>query len=295
VSSLVLIWCVFVARGVFYSTAIPVWEGYDEPFHFAFVQYLATINRLPISTTLVSREIQTSFHSLPLPWTLQNLARAHPIFTHDTFWKLERQQRENLQHQFLQIPKQWAKESATEPITNCESQQPPLYYVLLSVPLRSMGTLELASRIWWLRVLSVVAASFLVPLGFLVARKLLGNEMTALGIVMLATAMPELMVNISRVGNESLAIVLYTLLVYVTLKVIEGPKHFVYMPVVGLLLGLGLLTKAYFLTALPSLFVILARCFLRWPSHRKALALRSGVGPSLRQLRVIGTGVLTGS
>jgi 4-amino-4-deoxy-L-arabinose transferase-like glycosyltransferase len=281
VSSLVLIWCAFVARGVFYSTAIPLWEGYDEPFHFAFVQYLATSNRLPIPTTLVSREIQTSFYSLPLPWTLQNLARANPTFTHDTFWKLERQQRENLQHQFLQIPKQWAKESATEPITNYESQQPPLYYVLLSVPLRSMGTLELASRIWWLRVLSVVAASFLVPLGFLVARKLLGNEMTALGIVMLATAMPELMVNVSRVGNESLAIVLYTLLVYVTLKVIEGPKHFVYVLVVGLLLGLGLLTKAYFLTALPSLFVILARCFLRWPSHRKALALRSGVAMTI--------------
>src|ERR1700730_16168492 len=280
-SSLVVIWCVFVAREVFYSTVLPVWERYDEPFHFAFVQYLVTSNRLPIPTTLVSREIQTSLYSLPLPWTLQNLARANPIFTHDTFWKLERQQRENLQQQFLQIPKQWAKESATEPITNYESQQPPLYYVLLYVPLRSMGTLELASRIWWLRALSVVTASFLVPLGFLLARKVLGNEMTALVIVMLATAMPELMVNISRVGNESLAIVLYTLLVYVTLKVIEGPKHFVYVPVVGLLLGLGLLTKAYFLTALPSLLVILARCFWRWPSHRKALALRSGVAMTI--------------
>jgi hypothetical protein len=70
-------------------------------------------------------------------------------------------------------------------------------------------------------------------------------------------------------------------LVYVTLKVIEGPKHFVYLPVVGLVLGLGLLTKAYFLTALPSLFVILARCWLRWPSHRKALVLRSGVAMTI--------------
>src|SRR5260370_1760552 len=134
VSSLVLMWCVFVARGVFYPTVIPVWEGYDEPFHFAFVQCLVTSNRLPIPTTLVSREIQASFYSLPLPWTLQNLTRDNPIFTHDSFWKLERQQRENLQRQFLQIPKQWAKESATQPISNYESQQPPLYYLLLSVP-----------------------------------------------------------------------------------------------------------------------------------------------------------------
>jgi hypothetical protein len=250
-------------------------------FHFAFVQYLASSNRLPIPTTLVSREIQTSLYSVPLPWTLQKLAGANPIFTHDTFWKLDLQQRENLQHQFQQIPKQWARESATEPIRNYESQQPPLYYVLLSLPLRSLGGLELASRAWWLRVLSVVVASFVVPLGFLVARKVLGNEMTSLGIVTLATAMPELMVNISRVGNESLAIVLYTLLVYVTLKVVEGSRHFDYLPVVGLLLGLGLLTKAHFLTALPGVFVILARCFLRWPSHWKALALRYAVAMTI--------------
>jgi hypothetical protein len=276
-SALAAIWCIFVVRGVFYSTVLPIWEGYDEPFHFAFVQYLVASNRFPIPTTLVSREIQTSLYSLPLPWTLQKLASANPVFSHDMFWKLECQQRENLQHQFRQIPKQWANESATEPIRNYESQQPPLYYVLFSLPLSNMGSLELVSRVWWLRVLSVLVASFVVPVGFLVGRTVLGNEMTALGIVMLATLMPELMVNISRVGNESLAIVLYTLLVYVTLKVIEGPKHFDYVPVVGLLLGLGLLTKAYFLTALPSLFLILARCFVRWPGHRKALVLRSGV------------------
>lgn len=280
---LVFIWCGFVVRGVFYSTVLPVWEGYDEPFHFAFAQYLVTSNRLPISSTLVSREIQTSLHLLPLPWTLQKHRYADPILTHDAFWKLDVQQREHLQRQFRQIPKEWAREPATEPIRNYEAQQPPLYYVLFSLPLRGMSSLELPSRVWLLRVLSVLVASIVVPLGYLVALKLLGNENTALGIVVLATMMPELMINISRVGNESLAIVLYTLLVHVTLKVVEGPRprHFGYLQVVALALGLGLLTKAYFLTALPSLFVIIARCFLRWPNHRKTLALQSGVAMAI--------------
>jgi hypothetical protein len=278
---LVLVWCGFVVRGVFYCSVLPVWEGYDEPFHFAFVQYLVTDNRLPVTTTLVSREIQASLHSLPLPWMLQKQGYANPTVTHDAFWKLNVQQREQLQRQFRQIPREWASEPATEPIRNYEAQQPPLYYVLLSLPLRGMTRLELASRVWFLRVLSVLVASIAVPLGYLVALKLLGNETAALGIAALATVMPELMVNISRVGNESLAIVLYTLLVYVTLKVVEGPKHFGYLRIVAFVLALGLLTKAYFLTAVPSLLVIIARCFFRWPSHRKSLALQSGVAMAI--------------
>lgn len=53
--------------------------------------------------------------------------------------------------------------------------------------------------------------------------------MSALGIVALATVMPELMINISRVANKSLSIALYTLLVYLTLKVVDGPEHFGYL------------------------------------------------------------------
>jgi 4-amino-4-deoxy-L-arabinose transferase-like glycosyltransferase len=274
---LILVWCVFIARGVFYSAVLPVWEGYDEPFHFAFVQYLVTNRHLPVPADLVSREIQSSLHLLPLPWTLQKHGYPPPILTHDAFWRLDAQERQRLQQEFRRIPREWAWESSTEPIRNYEAQQPPLYYVLFFPALRGMERLGLASRVLLLRVLSVMVSSFVIPLGYLVGRKVLRNETTALGIVALATMMPELMVNISRVGNESLAIVVYTLVVYVSLKVVDGPKRFCYLPLVGLLIGLGLLTKAYFLTALPTLFVILTICLWRYPSYWKALAWQSAV------------------
>src|SRR4029077_7485574 len=66
-----------------------------------------------------------------------------------------------------------------------------------------MGSLELASRVWWLRVLSVLVASFVVPVGFLVGRTVLGNEMTALGIVMLATDLiPSFGTKLSMISDE---------------------------------------------------------------------------------------------
>ena len=37
---LAAIWLVFVLRGVFYCNLIPLWEGFDEWGHYAFVEHL---------------------------------------------------------------------------------------------------------------------------------------------------------------------------------------------------------------------------------------------------------------
>ena len=44
---LVLIWLCFVLRGLFYSAVVAVWEGYDEPFHFAYFQQLEIDRKIP--------------------------------------------------------------------------------------------------------------------------------------------------------------------------------------------------------------------------------------------------------
>jgi len=274
---LTLIWCAFIVRGIFYSAIFPIWEGYDEPFHFAFIQYLVTREALPLPTTPVSREVQASLHVLPLPGTLLRHGYPAPMITHDEFWRLDDRQREQLEQRFRNIPEEWTKEPATEPIRNYEAQQPPLYYALFSVILRCIGVLDLASRILLLRVFGVIVASVSIPFGYLAATKVLRNETSSLGIVTLAAVMPEMMVNISRIANESVSITLYTVLVYVALKIVDGPEHFCHLSLVGLLLGLGLLSKAYFLTALPALVVVLVCCFWRWPQHWTRLAFHSGL------------------
>jgi hypothetical protein len=173
---LILIWCVFSRAACSNSAFLPIWEGYDESIHFAFVQYLETTHKLPLPTSPISREIQSSLHLLPLPWMLRLYGYPKPIFTHDEFWKLDAQQRDHLEQEVRRIPKEWAREPATELITNYEAQQPPLYYALLALPLRLTANLTLPSRVLVLRLLSVIVASFLVPLGYFVARKILGNE-----------------------------------------------------------------------------------------------------------------------
>jgi hypothetical protein len=38
----VLIWVAFFLRGAFYASILPVWEGFDEYAHFAFIHHLKT-------------------------------------------------------------------------------------------------------------------------------------------------------------------------------------------------------------------------------------------------------------
>jgi len=41
---LVAIWLAFLSRGLFYSVQQPMWEGYDEWAHFAFIQHIAELD-----------------------------------------------------------------------------------------------------------------------------------------------------------------------------------------------------------------------------------------------------------
>lgn len=281
---LVLVWACFLARGFFYASLFPLWEGYDEFSHFAYVQHLAAHGELPVlGQSQVSREVDESLRLVPLPWMQRQLPAPH--LTHDAYWKLPAEEREQRQDKLRSLPAEWAQEPALEDLGFFwEAQQPPLYYWLFSWPLQVASNAGLPTRVMLLRWLSVLLASLVIPLGFLLARRVFGRDGPALGAVALVAAMPELMVNLCRVGNESLAIVLYTALVYLTLKVVEGPERTGRGWLLGVVLGLGLLTKAYFLTALPLLTLLFAWGLWRRSGWRREIFLEGALAGSIALL-----------
>jgi hypothetical protein len=105
-----------------------------------------------------------------------------------------------------------------------------------------------------------------------------GQSTIGLAIVGLATMMPELFIDISRVSNECLALIIYTSLTYSAVRVVEGPSQFRKIPLLGCFAGVGLLTKAYFLAALPALLVVVLWCSWKWPRERRQLFLFSAMG-----------------
>jgi 4-amino-4-deoxy-L-arabinose transferase-like glycosyltransferase len=142
-------------------------------------------------------------------------------------------------------------------------------------------------------------ASLCIPIAFLAARKFFASEAMGLGVAALMVCMPELMIDVSRTGNESLAIPLYSMLTLLLLRAVEpGASRLLWAA--GVVLGLGLLTKAYFAFALPALLLPAAYFSGRpLPGESKRAILHGSQGIALALLISFGwylrTRLLTGA
>src|SRR6266852_1767830 len=98
------LWLLFLIRGVFYISVIPLWEGFDEWAHYAVLQNIATSGRaLPSVADKVSREVQESLELAPVHWQASGLR-------HDDYWRLPESDRKAREEKLRSIPAQWALE-----------------------------------------------------------------------------------------------------------------------------------------------------------------------------------------
>ncbi|MEI9976536.1 MAG: hypothetical protein WDO73_33450 [Ignavibacteriota bacterium] len=238
---IVVLWACFLARLLFYSVMMPLWEGYDEWAHFAVVRQMVFGGHLLVSRDApIPRDVETSLQLAPVPWELRSLSP--PSVTHDDYWALSGSERARRQSALHNVSADQGREDGSGALKAYEALQPPLYYWIMAPALWLCRGLSLLGQVMALRVFSSLVASCIVPLVFLIGLEVWREERVALGCAAIVTLMPELAIDVARVGNDCLAVVLFTLLTWLVLKA-SRPA--------GAVLGLGLLTKAYFLTAIP--------------------------------------------
>ncbi len=241
-----VIWALFLVRGVFYCTMLPVWEGFDEYAHFARFSQGA----LPRMNTPLTREVERTFTLLPMP---DQLAWIGPeVKIHPKWWALPDASRAARLTAARSIPAQEATLPAQGNFQSYESQQGPLYYWVLWPFLQMAAGWNILERVLLARLLSVLLASAAIPLVWLAGRNLAGQRL-GLGAAAFLAISPMFALNAARVANDCLAIS-WTALLLVLLSAKRLHSWWI-----GLVLGSVLLTKAYALTLLPALLVLLWR------------------------------------
>ena len=257
----------FLVRTVFYATALPVWEGFDEWSHFAVIQRMAFRGEeLVARDSPVSRAVKESLELCPVPWELRRLP--WPSVTQDIYWRLpveERIRRENL---FKAIPAAWAKEDSIGSLRAYEALQPPLYGWLMVPVLRILNNTDIGEQVISLRWLSLAIASLTIPLTFLIGRSVFRDQRIGLGCAAVVACMPEFAINVARVGNECVAVVLFTVLTLLALELVRTEIRYSRALYLGVVLGAGLISKAYFLTAALAIGLLLFSALLRDSGHR---------------------------
>jgi hypothetical protein len=250
--TLFAIWICFIVRCAFYSTLLPLWEGFDEWAHFSVLQQMSTSASLIIDrNSRVSRDIDASLDLAPLP---RGMTSIPPLgITHDKYWQLNARERADRERALRELPLRWASEYESDAMPAYEASQPPLYYWVMAAGLKLLPQMPLIERLWYVRVLTALLASLVIPIGYFLAKEFFGNKAVALGAMAIVSVAPGLALASSRVSNEGLSIPLFSLVLLAVIFWLRQPR-FVLAGVVGALLGLGLLTKAYFLTAVPALW-----------------------------------------
>ena len=260
----VCVWTCFLVRGWFYASMFPLWEGYDEFAHFGVIRAMAVQGLvLPPRDQRGPRDVPESLKLAPAPWEVRTWSVFQGSLPHEAYWKLTAEERRERQTKLQLMPASWRLMNSDNGVSAYEALQPPLYYWLMTPVLRAVANSDLPGQVILLRWISVAITSLAIPLTFAIGRRAIQNERAAFGCAAVVALMPGLATDVARLSNESVSILLFSFLAWVGLKILAGERDTRNTVLLGLFLGLGLLTKAYFLTAVPAVLLLLVYAYGR--------------------------------
>ena len=233
---------------VLYACVLPLWEGFDEPFHYAYVQSLAVSHRFPaMRESRVSQEIWESLRIVPVS---RFLAAAVPGGISFEDWsKLTAEQKRTRSRELASIDPSLRR--VPSPLMNYEAQQAPLAYLALAPFDVLFSKVHLKTRILLLRVIGAAAAVLLL---FAALEKLL--QVTEVRGAFAAAALAcvfesqMLWASVAHAGNDFLAVPLTACFLAWLAAAVRDPST-QNLLVLSIILTCGLLTKAYLLAFVP--------------------------------------------
>lgn len=253
---------------------LPVWEGFDEPFHYGYVETLVTDHRLPVvKRSFVSQEIRQSLKLLPVSWILHNALPESISF--EQWFRLSRSERDARLTRIRELTTPFEGEASD--LANYEAQQAPLAYVVLAPFAAALERVELRSRVLLLRLLVSTASAGLLLFAANLSLEALGVahwfRLAALACIFESQM---LWASIAHIGNDWLAIPLSTLFLALLVRAVRGDER-KYLLLSAAALVAGLWTKAYFLAFVPVFAALVAARIWRRRMDARAALLALGI------------------
>lgn len=225
-----------------YSVLLPLWEGFDEAFHYAYVETLWQTGRLPVlGRTLVPNDVFRSFGLVPFSHVVHRWIPGSITF--DEWFSLPQAEKEQRRRELELIP----SEPATSSRPNYQAHQPPLPYVALALLDWPMSKAPITIRVLALRLLASAISAILLYFGATALfRTLEIPERFANAALFTIFCSQMLYATIAHVANDWLAVGVSALFIAALVKFFKKPDRRSAL-IAASWLAMGLLAKAYFL------------------------------------------------
>jgi len=219
---LLIILLAYIALGFSYAKMTPLWQVPDEPAHFNYVEYVAEENGLPVLRT----------GDYPQAYLKEIKAKHFPA------------------------------EMSISPI-RYESHQPPLYYLTASVLYRVLSTLPLLMQVLGLRLLSVFFGVAILLMAYLTVREIFPNDSyLVLGTTAFVAFVPMHIAMTAGINNDALAELILACILWQLVRLLKTDFDSKRSIVLGLTIGLGLLTKTTTYVSAPlTIIAVLSRAY----------------------------------
>ncbi len=251
-----------ILNAVLYSALLPLWDGFDEPFHYGYVETLASRHTIPkLGSTTLSQEIVQSLYLAPASQVVQ---RNLPfVTTFSDYFALPAPERALRRAELMRLSPELRQRDA-QGASNYEAQQAPLAYLLMVPANLRWGREPLPRRVLYLRLFGAITACLLQMAGTLALARLLELDATASRLaVFLVLSAQMLYASVAHVSNDWLAIPLTTWTLVALLRFWRQPQ-LGSASLLGWAVAAGLLTKAYFLA-----WLLVAAAAVAWIAARK--------------------------
>ncbi|HEX4583502.1 MAG TPA: hypothetical protein VH183_01650 [Burkholderiaceae bacterium] len=242
--------------GVGYISITPPFEGFDETAHYSSLREIADTGRIPVYGKGRLDQSVVDYKG-PIHYDTGT-----PPFDRGLVYPKFFAQPALVAHylEYYRRPGPHVAYQASSEL-NWQAQHPPLYYLLFARLLPLLDRFSFTAQIFLLRLTSFVVALCGVAFGLLAVDQAgAPSERNAslVGFLVYPILLPMFFPEFARIGNDSLCLLFVGLAAYFLALWLKDERSPIKATALGVTLGLGLLTKAFFLPITLALGIFLA-------------------------------------
>lgn len=251
-----VIWFATYLLGVAFICFLPPWEGYDEVAHYSYAQQVADTGQAPsVKHGKLTKDVETYMRLAPTPYSTTLPFDENGGITYRS-WFSRADASQALPHE----PPSSERHFSAGTASNWQAQHPLLYYRLIAPWVSITADLSWTAQLFILRLVSwslafagLVISVLATARAISVARPELSGVYTRIALAW-PLLFPGFFPEFARLGNDSLVLLLISLVWAVLVQRFIAPQRVYWYLGLGVLLGLGGLTKVTFLPVSVAVF-----------------------------------------
>jgi hypothetical protein len=232
-----------------YSLLLPLWEGFDEAYHYGYVQLLSKSLRFPVlGEAKLSREIWHSLELAPVSHYLQSYTHAPVNF--GEYFAFSKQERVERRQRLDSIPRDEQNEPRLDK-PNYEVNQSPAAYLFMASIDHFLSGWPITIRVLTLRLIcSILAVVLIADATRRLAARLKLSHLLSAALLFCAFSSQMFYATLCHVCNDTFAVPAMGYLLLAALAATRTGASRDWL-LFGLALSIALLIKAYFLFVIP--------------------------------------------